>query len=83
MKLLIAERCEQGTPKGVMKFRAGEYAIADKGDTYEVSHEPRAEKRKVKEGDKTVRKEVSVASTVVPKAIIEKMVGLGIAKVEG
>jgi len=82
MKLLIAERCEQGTPKGVMRFSKGAYAVVDKGDAYEVSHEPRTEKRRVQEGDKTVKKEVAVTSTVVPKAIVEKMVSLGVAKLE-
>lgn len=83
MKLLIAERCEQGTPKGVMRFRKGEYGIVEKGETYEVSHEPRVENRKVLEGDKRVKKEVVVTSTVVPKAIVQKMVSLGAAKLEG
>ena len=83
MKLVVNQRCEQGTPKGVMKFNPGEYAVEQKGDDFTVTHEARDESRKVVEGDNKVRKIFKVKQTVVTKAILDKMVAAGVAKVEG
>ena len=78
MKLVVNQRCEQGTPKGVMKFSPGEYAVAQSGQDFAVTHEVRDESRKVN----GARKIVKVAQTVVPKAILDKLVAAGVAKLE-
>ena len=79
MKLVVIQRCEQGTASGVMKFNPGPYDVKKDGELYTVSHEVREVERKV-EG---VKKILRFTSTVVPKSILDKMVANGVAKLEG
>lgn len=71
MNLVINERMEQGTPKGVMKFAKGSYPCERQDDgKFLVTHEP----RKTKQG--------LVTQTLVEPAVVEKMIVLELARVE-
>lgn len=71
MNLVINERMEQGTRRGVMKFGRGSYPVEVQDDgQFLVTHEPRPSKQG------------PVTQTIVEKWVIEKMVALGVAKLE-
>lgn len=81
MKLNFSDRCEQGTDRGAMVFRKGGlYDCAPQGDgTFVVSHEPRTERQRV-DGKPVM---VTVTQTVVPQAIVDKLLQFGpVAKQE-
>lgn len=73
MKLIVKERCEQGTPKrtkdglygGVMRFRSGEYKVTETKQGLLVQHEPR---QVVRNGETTIE-----VSTLVEPALLDKL----------
>lgn len=77
MKLKFSDRCEQGTPKGVMTFRkGGEYdavPVDDPKGHVRVTHEPRTVVRRV-DGK---RVPVTETNTVVPASVLEKLLAHG------
>lgn len=82
MQLSVDQRIEQGTKKGVMKFRPGPaYPIEPQGEDFLVTHDPVIRMQRVQEGETTVRKPGVVTQTLVPKAVLDKLKAF--AKVEG
>lgn len=89
MHIVVTDRVEQGTPKGVMKFRPGvKYPVEKKGGDYVVAHEARILRAKQKKDGKTVMKdgvpqyETRVETqTTVSGELFEKLSGF--VKVEG
>lgn len=66
MKLRVHQACEQGTPKGVMRFHKGDYPIEGGSDgLFKVNHDPRPGTGKT--------------STEVERKILDKMVNAGVA----
>ena len=84
MKFRVDDLVEQGTAQGVMRFRPGvDYGVDVIGDALRIAHEPRAAIRRVpdpQDSSKKVRQSVVETVTEVPRAIIEKMVKLGVAQ---
>ena len=76
-KLQFADRCEQGTPKGVMLFRkGGKYPItAQDGGKVLVQHEPRPERRRHPETKERIQ--VPVVETVIDQALLEQLLQHG------
>lgn len=82
MHLSVDQRIEQGTKRGVMKFRPEkQYPVEPQGEEFMVTHEPTIRLQRVQEGDKSVRKPVAVTQTLVPKEVLDKL--RAFAKVEG
>jgi hypothetical protein len=84
--LVTKQLVEQGTPRGVMRFRAGLwYPIgpADEGELV-VSHEARVITRRVPDPAKpgeTRRETVEEYATIVPTTLVDKIVALGLAEI--
>lgn len=82
MKLTVSQRVEQGTHRGVMKFRPGrEYPVQETLEGYLVTHEPRVDWKRVTEGDTSARKPVEVTQTLIPRAVMDKLAA--VATLEG
>lgn len=82
-KLIFLDRCEQGTPRGVMLFRRGvkypvEALAPEAGGGYRVRHEPRLERQRHPETKERI--EVPVDVTDVGADILEKLLKHGPAQ---
>lgn len=74
MYLSVDQRIEQGTQKGVMKFRPGQqYPIEPQGQDFLITHEPVIRMQRTEEDGKVVRKPVVVTQTQVPASVLEKI----------